>query len=64
VPKRKAPLLKSFWRWFCLGQWFSKESHLVHKGRNFNPWEGICSREELGRKSCGWKTQAFIISLL
>jgi len=26
-----------------------------------NPWEEICSRDELGRKSCGWK--AFIVSL-
>jgi len=29
----------------------------------FNSWKKICSREELGRKSCGWTNLVFIICL-
>ena len=31
------------------------------KGEIFNSWEEICSREELGRKSYGWKNLSLFI---
>jgi len=33
-------------------------------GRVFNSWEEICSREELGRKSCGWNKLVILITLI
>ena len=34
------------------------------KGGIFNSWEEICCREELGRRSCGWKKLNVFISCL
>jgi len=37
----------------ALNQWFPNDCHVAHYRRNFNFWAAICSKEELGRKSCG-----------